>query len=274
MKKTVYLLFLLCVVGATHAQELKQIDDCSMLFIYNYKMCEEHKNQESVKGFEMALEVGSLYSKFYNLDRGYIDSIMVLYADEPPERALVVYSQISGFSTHSFSNYYIFKNYPSSGTTTFFANLAYGDAYQVEEKLDFNWEIDNDATGVVLGMKCKKATCHYAGRDYEAWFAPEIPISDGPYKFSGLPGLIVLLQDNDKEHVFELREIKKVNKPMYMYFPGKTYVKTSAQGYVKALEASKIPLIEQFNSMTSDNPAAIPNAIAKLRRQNNFIERY
>jgi len=274
MKKIFYLLFLVSIIGTARAQELKQIDDCSMLFIYNYRFYEEHKNPESVKSFEMILEVGNLYSKFYNPNLGYRDSLIALHAEAPPEMALVVFSQLRGFSFHSFCDYYIFKNYPSSGTTTFFANLAFGDAHKVEEKLEFNWKIDNDATRVIFGMNCKKATCRYAGRDYEAWFAPEIPISDGPYKFSGLPGLIVLLQDSDKEHVFELREIKNVNKPMYMYIFERTYIKTSAKGYTKALEASKVPLIESFNTTISDNPAAIPNAIAKLRKRNNFIERY
>ena len=235
-------------------------------------MCEEHKNPESVKSFEMVLEVGSFYSRFNNLSRWNRDSSFVARANEP--RPDVIQIQPSGLSIHSFCDYYIFKNYPWSGTTIFFASLAFGDAHKVEEKLEFNWKIDNDATRVVLGMNCKKATCHYAGRDYEAWFAPEIPISDGPYKFSGLPGLIVQLRDSDKEHVFDLLEIKKVNKPMYMYISDRTYEKTSAKGYVKALEATKTPFIEQLNSVRTDNPEAITRAIANLKRQNNFIERY
>ena len=267
------MLFLLCAVGTVYAQELKKIDDCSMVFIYNYQMCEEHKNPESVNGFEMVLEIGNHYSKFYNPDRGYRDSSLVARINEP--RQAVRRVQESGLSTHHFCDYYIFKNYPSLGVTTFFAIIAFGDAHQVEEELEFNWKIDNDATAVILGMNCKKATCHYAGRDYEAWFAPEIPISDGPYKFSGLPGLIVQLQDSDNEHVFELREIKKVNnKPMYRYIPSITPIKTSAQGYVKAMEASKTPMTELLNTMTSDNPDAITRAIAKLKRENNFIEKY
>jgi len=172
MKKIFCLLFLLCAISTAHAQELEKIDDCSMLFIYNHRMCEEHKNPESIKGFEMVLEVGNLYSKFYNRDQGYTDSLFVATINEP--RSTVI-QQDPGLSIHSFCDYYIFKNYPSSGTTTFFAIIAFGEPHKVEEKLEFNWKIDNDATGVVLGMNCKKATCRYAGRDYEAWFAPEIP---------------------------------------------------------------------------------------------------
>jgi len=273
MKKTFYLLFLLCAIGTTSAQELKKIDDCSMVFIYNYQMCDEHKNPESARNFEMMLEVGNHYSKFCNLVSWFDDSLNVATINGPSPA--MIYIDASNISSHTFCAYYIFKNYPASGKTSFFDDLAFGGGpHRVEEKLNFNWKIDNNATAIILGMNCKKATCHFAGRDYEAWFAPEIPISDGPYKFSGLPGLIVKLQDSDKEHVFELQEIKKVNnKPMYLYIPDRTYVKTTAKGYTKALEASKIPLIEQFNSMTGDQEMII-RSIAKIKKRNNFIERY
>jgi GLPGLI family protein len=273
MKKSFCLLFLLGAFAVVGAQELKKIDDCSMIFIYNYLMCDEHRNPASVKSHEMTLEVGRLYSKFYNSNQAYADSLLVLYANEPPQTAVMrILSQTSGLSFHPFCSYYVFKNYPFPGTTVFLGSPAFGGSYRVEEKLQFEWEIDNNAKAVILGLNCKKATCHYAGRSYEAWFTPDIPINDGPYKFSGLPGLIVKLTDSNNEHIFELQEIRRVNKPMY--FPEKAYVSTTAQRYTKALEASKIPLIEQLESTTSDNPAAIPNAIARVKRRNNFIERY
>ena len=272
MKKIFCLLFLFCALSTAGAQELKQIDDCSMLFIYNYQICEEHKNPVSVKNFEMVLEVGKLYSKFYDPNLGSLDSTTVAFTNQPPLPGVTHWSTTHA-PVHAFCIYYIFKNYPSSGITTFLSNLAFGDAYRVEEKLEFNWKIDNNATGVVLGMKCKRATCRYAGRDYEAWFAPEIPISNGPYKFGGLPGLIVKLQDSGNEHVFELREIKKVNKPMYMYTSSRTYTKISAKGYAKALKMNQISLIEAFDSGGGD-PEVVRKATARIKKQNNFIERY
>jgi len=245
-----------------------------MLFVYNYLMCDEHKNQASVKSFEMVLEVGKLYSKFYSSAKAYADSLFALYANEPPQTAfLKILPQITGLNNHSFCDYYVFKNYPSPGTSAFLAYNAFGGAYKVEEKLQFDWKIDNNAKKMILGLNCQKATCHFAGRNYEAWFTTDIPVNDGPYKFSGLPGLIVKVQDSDNEHIFELQEIKKVNnKPMY--FPERAYTSTSARGYTRVLEASKTPLIEQLKSATSDDPTTIPNAIARLQRRNNFIERY
>lgn len=43
----------------------------------------------------------------------------------------------------------------------------------------------------ILNFKAQKATAKYGGRKWTAWFCQEIPIPNGPYKFGGLPGLIV-----------------------------------------------------------------------------------
>ena len=280
MKKNLCLLLLVCAFGTAEAQglgvEFKKIDECSMLFLYNYQFCDEHKNPASVKSCEMLLEVGRRYSKFYLLNKAFFDSLLMLHANEPPETLVAkILPQIIGSFTHSFCDYYIFKNYPASGTTAFLASLVLAGSYRVEEKLELEWEIDNGAPMVILGLNCKKATCRFAGRSYEAWFTPDIPINDGPYKFSGLPGLIVKVQDSGNEHIFTLQEIKKGNNEA-MYFPEKDYTATTAQGFTKALENSKIPMIEQMKSATqiSGDPDAIPRAIARLQRQNNFIERY
>jgi GLPGLI family protein len=67
-----------------------------------------------------------------------------------------------------------------------------------EKKLPANWEI-SDEVKKIQGYTCYKATCHHRGRHYTAWFTPEIPIPEGPYKFKGLPGLILEIEDNRGE---------------------------------------------------------------------------
>lgn len=58
-------------------------------------------------------------------------------------------------------------------------------------------------------MKCQKAITHFRGRDYTAWFSEEIFIPEGPYKFKGLPGLIVELSSEDGDYHYSLVELKK-----------------------------------------------------------------
>lgn len=49
-----------------------------------------------------------------------------------------------------------------------------------------------------------KAEVTFKGRSWIAWYSPEIPLPYGPYKFSGLPGLIVKITDDKEEYDFEL----------------------------------------------------------------------
>lgn len=56
----------------------------------------------------------------------------------------------------------------------------------------------------------QKAEADFAGRHWIAWFSTEIPIQDGPYKFRGLPGLIVKIEDKTGSHKLELRGIENI----------------------------------------------------------------
>ncbi|WP_449400375.1 GLPGLI family protein [Chryseobacterium wanjuense] len=59
-------------------------------------------------------------------------------------------------------------------------------------------------------MNVQKATLNFGGRIWEAWFSTDIPISDGLYKFHGLPGLIVKMEDSTSTHIFELVSTQKI----------------------------------------------------------------
>jgi GLPGLI family protein len=81
--------------------------------------------------------------------------------------------------------------------------------YSMENELKWSITTQQDT---ILGYNCTKATTYYAGRNYEAWFTPDIPISDGPYVFRGLPGLIVQIADTRKHYIFVLRSFGKCDK--------------------------------------------------------------
>jgi len=59
------------------------------------------------------------------------------------------------------------------------------------------WTIDATQTRTIGGFTCEKATGLYRGRDYEVWYAPDIPIPSGPFKLGGLPGLIMEARSTD-----------------------------------------------------------------------------
>lgn len=90
-----------------------------------------------------------------------------------------------------------------------------------------DWTLQGD-TASFLGHQCQKAMCHWRGRDYIAWFAPDIPIRRGPWKFGGLPGLIMKVHDVDSLYVFEAVAIENGNFPIWQY-PKDEFMKSSRQ---------------------------------------------
>ena len=59
-----------------------------------------------------------------------------------------------------------------------------------------------------MGFNCQQATVHFRGRNYEAWFTEEIPTSVGPWKFFGLPGLILEVKDSQNRVYFYAQKIE------------------------------------------------------------------
>jgi GLPGLI family protein len=68
------------------------------------------------------------------------------------------------------------------------------------------WDIKNQ-TKLIGAYLCQKAEVDYYGRHYVAWFTPEIPVSDGPWKLHGLPGLILEAEDSKRELIFEFASL-------------------------------------------------------------------
>ena len=94
--------------------------------------------------------------------------------------------------------------------------------FDVKDELNvFKWKIETD-TLTILNYKCRKASLTFRGRDYVAYFSEEIPISDGPWKFNGLPGLILKVMIVNSTSVFsmevsELRITKNAKKIINPY---------------------------------------------------------
>lgn len=78
---------------------------------------------------------------------------------------------------------------------------------KVKDDTKINWKISNEQKNL-LGYSAQKATTFFAGRKWTAWFTSEISIPDGPYKFYGLPGLILKISDKTETHSFEIVSVK------------------------------------------------------------------
>ena len=131
----------------------------------------------------------SLKTRLVNTEHEYLDEVLDLV------------NSSSDFQEESLGDpVQIYKN-REEGVINSVYN-AFVENFITEQKTDEinNWEIINE-TDTVFNYPCQKAVTNYAGRLYTAWFTMDIPINDGPWKFCGLPGLI--LKVSDDENLFE-----------------------------------------------------------------------
>ncbi|PKV52826.1 GLPGLI family protein [Aquimarina sp. MAR_2010_214] len=89
-----------------------------------------------------------------------------------------------------------------------FRNTVYKTPYIIEEPIPkIDWKLTSEKKEI-LNYPCQKAIGEFRGRTYHAWFTDKIPVSTGPYKFNGLPGLILEIQDTEKEISFTAFSVK------------------------------------------------------------------
>lgn len=104
-----------------------------------------------------------------------------------------------------------YMGYPKKGTLTQVVDLDAAGVYKYTESIPkIKWEIESGQKEI-LGYKCQQALCTFRGRQYEVWFTTDIPLSYGPWKLQGLPGLILEAKDSKGEYHFTAVGIEKGN---------------------------------------------------------------
>ncbi|MBD5346257.1 MAG: GLPGLI family protein [Bacteroides sp.] len=150
------------------------------------------------------LRIGNNKSAFFGAKRLWNDSLVVVDPNTYWELyGARIRSDKRDDTQLSSGHYwpYIYKNIPDGKVT----ERAYFDLERWQYTEDWEkpeWEI-SDESKEIIGYQCFKATTDYRGRRWTAWFAPEIPVQDGPWKLCGLPGLILEAYDTDKNYHFE-----------------------------------------------------------------------
>lgn len=148
----------------------------------------------------------------------------------------------------------VYKTYPgmkiqyvdkiASGFTP--TNIGYS------EELKFNWSILNDKQKI-REYNTQKATTEFGGRKWTAWFSTDLPFQDGPYKFFGLPGLIIKIEDDQKDYSWVLQGNKKIKD-----YTEYSYIESLMQakgGKVNELTREKFE--KTFNDFKKDPFASI-----------------
>lgn len=218
MKKTFFLL-LIFTNAVAFGQNIRIFDTSelhnmipvdTLLFSVQYEttMMKDTKKPDKLTNETMMLRVGKTLSEYYSYTSFLADSVLRADIDAGASQQ-TINEHLNQYGMGQVS-YKIYKNHPA-GQLTMLDRIAV-DNFKVEEAMpQINWTITID-TATVCGYLCKKATAHLYGRDYEAWFTPEIPRSDGPWKLHGLPGLILKANDTQNHYTFLATGIEQANR--------------------------------------------------------------
>lgn len=185
------------------------LDKSQVNVYYDIEFVEDIKNLTKKKTAIGILQIGKDYSKFVDNNQIKIDSLDREFSKldkvGAKEFNLLMANKTSW-------NLEILKNKETKNNII--SDKAYS-LYQYEEtQPTIDWKIGNN-TKEILGYQCREATAKYRGRNYVAYFTAELPFSDGPHQFVGLPGLILEIYDN-KEH-FHFKAVGIDKNPYHIY---------------------------------------------------------
>jgi len=80
--------------------------------------------------------------------------------------------------------------------------------FLIESELEARkWKISGNQRKI-LDYACQEAITLVDGKDVHAWFTPEIGVSVGPGKYTGLPGLVLAVEMNEGDRTMEAISIE------------------------------------------------------------------
>lgn len=154
-------------------------------------------------------------SKFYSPNTEYIDSI-----ESTPE-GFEIFNTLKmelwqkgeqDKIPRADGSFYVTKFLSSNELHTY--DIANGTKFHIKESLpEPLWTI-GDSCRTILGYECTLASAELHGRKWTVWFAPELPVNDGPWKLRGLPGLILEASCEGGQYSFIASDIRHSHRPV------------------------------------------------------------
>lgn len=255
MKKAFLLTFLLGSFWTLPAQKQLFIEPALLEVHYSHSMQEDTVRKGKTKQDSMILRIGKNHSQFFSYFVFLEDSMM----NNPKAKKKAEDLKIKAFETGDFSKFpgrhttsdYIYKNYPHNKITVTTQRLIAGFFYK-DEYLPQEWTIW-DSTKLILNYSCQFAVCNFRGRQWCAWFTTDIPVSEGPWKLNGLPGLILEAYDKNKDYYYLATGIKEksIVAVTFYDFSGKGFIATdrltflnAKYNYLRGVSTEEIDLIK------------------------------
>lgn len=219
--------------GSATAKDV--LDQAFLRCAYKYVYVKDTLTGESNNDL-LILQIGKTVSKCYSYYTAWVDSLTDSPGGGEQFRKLVK----QAFATHTDPPHrrmktFVYKNHPE-GLMTVTDGVSTQD-YIYTDSLDTqDWTI-RDSVKTILGYSVQMAECDFRGRHWTAWFAADIPVSNGPWKLGNLPGLIMEAYDRGKQNHFLIRGLQKVaDEPIVFskaHSDSKKYVRTTRKKFLQ-----------------------------------------
>ena len=232
MKQILTSIIVCFVAIATIAQNKADIEVTYTAMSPNFK-----NGKVDVKN-QYVLLANATESKFYSPITEYIDSLNSTPEGVAQWQEMTRGAYLSGNMDkipRKDGSYYVVMSI-SDNTLRYYDSAGIDKFVYEETPEEWTWEI-SDSTKNILGYECVKATTDFHGRKWTGWFSPEIPVSNGPWKLDGLPGLILEATTDDGKYSFVATGIQQTSKAIVPVYLADDYEKTDRKSFLKAKRA-------------------------------------
>jgi len=200
------------------------------------------------------LEVGDSFSRYFSRDADIVDSLMYKNRLFPVKNKVGAdhyeYSMTrQPYEKERYSD--IYMNYPVKGTLLSRVAIVNTEYEYCEPVNAFVWQY-SDSVANVLGYNCKIAFTFFRGRNYKVYYTEEIPVSYGPWKFYGLPGLIMKVEEKSDTFIWETIGISQKDGDIYIFDPsvGRT---TPSVPYMKIKKTTRA-IVQKLEKLEWQDP--------------------
>lgn len=225
-------------------------------FFYKVVFVEDTLKREKKTEAQCVLEIGRHGSSFKDLYQLALDSLNDAVTRRKGSM-MELFTEGAGLVKKIKWRIVLLKGYPE-GADRHQQEVPLTGRYEYEcPSPSFDWQIGEE-TKEIMEYTCRKATCHHSGRDYTAWYAEDIALSDGPYIFRGLPGLIVTIGSDDGEYIFELNGMQEITFPSPIYFKKNAFTKVGSREEMRKTIRN---IHEHYAEVVANSPAFVNSPI-------------
>ncbi len=150
------------------------------------------------------------------------------------------------------------------------------DVHVIKEPLNlFKWN-HVEERDTILDYPCKTAFAEFRGREYKAHYTTDLPFEAAPWKFHGLPGVVLKVASTDNAVVYQAKAIEILDTNPSFYNPFGNKEPDNYNNFCKHYKAYRKEVIKKRNQRAKQQNRPAPKndkapRIEVIIPENRFI---